>query len=609
MCCRLIETLRPALSWLAWWAPCAAMAWGSLYPGETHQYILRQAYQLLASDPALSGVNFPTLEQMLAHEGVAWTVDGLKGVGPDAAGMSRYSDHYYNPITQEGNGPQAAAYYFGMLSRAVTLSKGEAAAKSGAWGAHFLADMFVPYHVVGTTRTRARDIFDAQMALHPGVVELPAAIFGSGKLAYLSPFKGGNTNFHTEIRRLLYKTNPDESDWFDPWYFNGNTETMMTKTSSHIAWEVTPQPTAFDLPRVVPIWTNATARLDNPQAMQSEQVRRLAIISATETRNHLEELFDRPAPGINRAIQAVHTVWRASFSGMRPKLEYSKESSDTYQVRGMIGNAGSAEVSALLGRLTPQGCRLLGPAEQPIPGQIAPGGSIKSPSWRVRLENEPCQLKLEVTGHYAGPDLQYAQVESHLMPPDQPKATGLKNSGYFAVHTLYALDDKVNTQQAMQYGNRFSGEKLHWKGNAFSFKATTHYKPSDSIYRDVKEISFEGTVASDGSRIDSFNYKCTTTEFNYDEQTEVRVEQISLKDVPLEWSPERLEFDGTRRQSYRFSIKDPQAAMSRLQTFLVKATGPRSNGREWKKPWRFNIYSDSEPPLAITFSADKDQLP
>ena len=586
--------------------PSIVHAWGSLYPGETHQHILRQAFALLVRDPAYSSGSFPSIDAMLAHEGVNWTLDGgLKGIGPDAAGMSRYSDHYYNPVTQEGTGPQASAYYFRLLSRATAQGQHEAAAKAAAWGAHFLADMFVPFHVVGTTRERASAILEEQTALHPGLVELPREISGSDKLGYLSPFKGGSRNFHTEIRRLLYKTNPDESDWFDPWYLNGNTDIMMTKTSSHIAWEVTPQPSPYNLPRFVPFWTNATAQFHDPQAMQAEQVRRLAVISATETRNKLEDLFDAPAPGINRAIQSVHTMWRSSFSGMRPSMEVSKESSDTFLIRGVIRNVADADVSALTARLTPHACRVLGPVEVAVPGTIAPAGSTKTPSWRVRVDNEPCRLKLEVTGRFSTPDLQYAAVESQLAPPDQPNATGIRYTSYFDLRSLYALDSKANIQQGMACNNFYSGAKVTWKGNAFSYKAKTEYKPSGGGHREIKEVSFDGTVASDASRIESFLFKSKATIYRYDEISDVRVEHLGLKDIPLVWSPEKPEFDGTKRMSYRFSLSDPLATLERMQTFYFSFW----NGQpvEWKKPLRFTRYSESELPVMITFSKEPNQ--
>ncbi|MEI8189926.1 MAG: hypothetical protein WCI75_09450, partial [candidate division NC10 bacterium] len=97
--------------------PVPALPWGSLYPGETHQYIISTAYNRLKADPAFATHLFPTFSVIKGHEGVQWTATGLFGVGPDGAGMSRYSEHYYNPVTGEGGGPTSSAHYFAYLVR------------------------------------------------------------------------------------------------------------------------------------------------------------------------------------------------------------------------------------------------------------------------------------------------------------------------------------------------------------------------------------------------------------------------------------------------------------------------------------------------------------
>ena len=59
---------------------------------------------------------------------------------------------------------------------------------------------------------------------------------GSAKLSYAAPFKSLSGNFSTEVTRHLTLSN---EDWFDPWYYNGDRETLMSETSSNIAWETT----------------------------------------------------------------------------------------------------------------------------------------------------------------------------------------------------------------------------------------------------------------------------------------------------------------------------------------------------------------------------------
>jgi hypothetical protein len=41
-------------------------------------------------------------------------------------------------------------------------------------------------------------------------------------------------------KNFITRTDPAEADWFDAWYYNGNTEALMIKTSSHVAWEAAP---------------------------------------------------------------------------------------------------------------------------------------------------------------------------------------------------------------------------------------------------------------------------------------------------------------------------------------------------------------------------------
>ena len=50
-------------------------SWGALIPARHHQYIVKMAYEKQKLDPAFKGKNrdiFPTLKNVLAHEGVSW---------------------------------------------------------------------------------------------------------------------------------------------------------------------------------------------------------------------------------------------------------------------------------------------------------------------------------------------------------------------------------------------------------------------------------------------------------------------------------------------------------------------------------------------------------
>ena len=65
-------------------SPHKAMAWGAIDGvAETHQLILKLAYQLLSKDPAFVPADFPSLESILANEGVNPITK--KGPGPDGS--------------------------------------------------------------------------------------------------------------------------------------------------------------------------------------------------------------------------------------------------------------------------------------------------------------------------------------------------------------------------------------------------------------------------------------------------------------------------------------------------------------------------------------------
>lgn len=403
--------------------PAAAHAWGSLAPAQTHQYILQQAYKKLSADPAFDPKAFPALEEILGHEGVVWarykwTGEGyiglgadynvLSGPGPDSRGASRFSEHYYNPKFGKGGAPDSVSRYYRYLAEGMLTSKREALAKSAAWGAHFLADMFCPYHVIGTDRASIQAIYDGQNAKHKGEIYLQDEVKGSVKLAYLTPVKFLSNNFNTEVTRYLTKSG---EDWFDPWYYNGNTELAMSETSSHIAWETTIAHSATGLAGYDPAWKNAPKTFDQPWASQAGQAGRLTVAAATETSSRIAAYFDNPDPAIGNAIQAVATVWRASFSAIRPSLETAREG-EFLVVRAAVSNRGSAELRGVEARLTSDGCQIdPQQATRKIPS-IAAGQAASPQPWRIRGAGETCRLKLEVIGDYGAPDLQYAMATS-----------------------------------------------------------------------------------------------------------------------------------------------------------------------------------------------------
>ena len=432
--------------------PTAALPWGSLYPAETHQYIIATAFDRLKADPAFAPTLFPAFSAIKNHEGVQWTygdyyLPAMSGVGADGHGMSTYAEHYYNPQTNEGEAPSSVARYYSALIRNNLLgmkSTAEGGPKAAAYSAHFLADVTVPYHVNGASRATAEKIWVEQQAYRTQTVTLPQSITGLSVLSYKTPIKGLSHNFYTELSRFIILTDPPELDWFDPWYYNGNTEALMEKESSHILWEAFPTGEAASafharagqgLDGYDPHWKNATPTFDNPWVGQAEQARQFAIFQATKTRELQAEYVENPTPALRGAIRAVYTLWRASFSGLRPTIEFQPEAgAATYRVTGKVTNAASAPASGLRARLTATNCTVVGDKEKSLGPSLAAGKTqTVSASWQVQpTADKACQLKLEVIATYAIPDLQYSLVErafapqhvtqevSEPKPPEQP---------------------------------------------------------------------------------------------------------------------------------------------------------------------------------------------
>jgi hypothetical protein len=348
------------------------------------------------------------------------------------------------------------AHYFSELVKANVLNlknMNEGGPKQAAYCAHFLADIFVPYHVNGTSRANAEKIWVEQQGYETQQITLPETITGSMVLSYLTPYqnKGADRNYYPELFRFVTLTDPPEFDWFDPWYYNGTSKNyseyfhsqsidnpaLVTNVSSHILWEGRPsgqltasafhQQAGQGLDGYDPHWKNATPAFDNPGVGQSEQARLFTIFKATETRDRQEFYFNTPTIPLRDAIRAVYTLWRASISGLRPAIEYQPEAnSTTYRVTGKVTNAASAPASNLRARLTATNCTVAGDKEKSLGSSLAAGNKqTVSASWQVQpTADKTCQLKLEVVGAYTIPDIQYAKVERLFMPDHrEPKIT------------------------------------------------------------------------------------------------------------------------------------------------------------------------------------------
>lgn len=444
--------------------PGRVAAWGSIAGSATHQFILDQAYALLAADPAFDPAVFPTLAEIQAHEGVNWFGTGawfdyLVGPGPDSEGASQYSDHYYNPTTTEGDGPTASADQYVDLANGMAEGKKDAAALGAAWGAHFLADMYVPFHVVGGYRDTVQAEYTRQGGAGASTMTLAEAVTGPVDLCYRCGIKDwswfGADNFKTEVGRFLGIATPvttgasgnSHLDWFDPWYYNG-TWPASVKSSSHVVWEgAVTHPAAGAVSGYDTRWQNATPGFGSPAAAQKAQVEALAIAAATETRTNLVARIGDDDPAINHAIQSAYTVWRASISALRPDIAVEQDPSapGAYKVTAIVNNVAPETAKNVRVRLTVTGGAITGGTpEQPI---ASPGGVVKtdkSIQWAVKTDKpSECSLTLEVIGSYAQtPDLQYAKFQKPLGQPEGSLDV------IFAIDVTASMSDDIDSVKA-----------------------------------------------------------------------------------------------------------------------------------------------------------------
>ena len=413
--------------------PPRAFSYGVLAPAQTHQHILREAYRLLAADPAFDPALFPKLDEILAQEGVNWAninyngsglgvipdVSLLEGPGPDCKGNSPFSWHYYNPVIKEGNGPMATGKYFHYLSEGMLTNKRAAVPQAAAWSAHFLADMHCPVHTVGMMKASAEKLRQEHLAKYKGTksegaIYLTDDIKGSVQLGYLTPVKFLSNNFQTEISRFFDKG----EDWFDPWYYNGTTP-FVTETSSHIAWETTVNPGPYNLSGYEPTWKNGHPSFDHPIDVQVIQASQLAVAAATLTRSKLEYFFDNPQPIINHAIRDVYTMWRGSFSALTPKI-VTQEKENEIHVSANIRNRAGAAMETVQAKLTVSACAIKeGVAIQTV-GRINAGGNLTGGDWVLKPGIGTCKLKLQIIAACAAPDLQYAETEAAVSLKAKP---------------------------------------------------------------------------------------------------------------------------------------------------------------------------------------------
>ena len=417
-----------AVAWLL--APAMAHAWGSveLGPGwvpgarlpATHQYIDAQVLERLRGNPAFREDQFPGADEIRRFGTISLS---QIGDGPDAIDASLYSSHYYNPAlaagTSAGGGPQASGEFLGRLIGQLQVDPADAA-RDAAWSSHFLADMFVPYHVVGCSAADLA-VLRARCGEPCERIELPGVI--TGPLYLCSPLQGNE--FHTEIGRFP-ATGTGTQDWFDPWYWNATTS-LSPNSSSHLGWEVGVAFRSTGTLEVDPLWREGVRGaapvddwwFDGYRAGQVELATRFAAACAGRTRASIGYYFRNGEVALTAAAGAVYTLWRASFSALRPSARLTSVagedgSSGLYDITCTVRNTdGEDAAEGVRVRLTPldSATLLSGERIQSLgTGSLAPGAEGTGGSWRVRsADGGTCRVKVEAIATYRNtPDLQYA---------------------------------------------------------------------------------------------------------------------------------------------------------------------------------------------------------
>jgi len=405
--------------------PNNAHGWGAISGlAPTHQFIVDRAMRLLSSDPIVQHFNFPTTEEIQSRDNVQVGLSGLTGPGPDASGNSDYSWHYFNPKTGKGNAPAKAAEYFGqmMIQRVWNGDQTWGA----AWSAHFLADMFVPFHTVGMPAVEVERLNDSRRYI------LNWEICDDWRIMYspskLPPPQWGLNHDHTaNIQRFcasFWPGHPDRVDWFDPWYWNGyGAGTTGVVSGSHAVWEgmASKGLEFFDYEQLSqriqmeswydPIWLNRKSAFGEQfWSNQSGAVRAFTGACARRTRDNARGILKYPFLGMAMAARAVLTLYRASMTALG--LSYSQEllPQGGYRIFGNVFNGSLYDhVDDVEVSLRFEGQRGSEASVHRLNGSIPPNQSA-SVYWDVP-SGAPVDGLMEVSGLFRNtPDMGYARM-------------------------------------------------------------------------------------------------------------------------------------------------------------------------------------------------------
>ncbi|MFA5309416.1 MAG: zinc ribbon domain-containing protein [Dehalococcoidales bacterium] len=441
------------------------MGWGAVVDAsEVHQLILRTAYNFLSSDPAFNPEIFPTLEEILANEGVTEWVSG-NGPGPDAENAnSPWADHWYNADApgSKGNAPNAVKREFqDLLQFMLDIKIGSGITQSSspqhaaAWGAHFLADVETPFHTNGVSREEILRIYNAQGGHGASSIILDADIVGSLDFCYRCVFDP-DWDFKPEIEAFLARTDP-MADWFDPWYNNGATDI----SSSHVLWEgfagnIKTIPAVTTYSPGWKNWENKTPVYDlaTIAANQAGQAAAFAELAAENSRRTQLAGLNNPEACVAVAAQRVASLWRAGFTAVSPWLEVTVPDAtkpNEFKITGHFTNTGSGQASQVKAKLTVTGGTISGGDTKSAPDASA--GNTSEISWNVKANSaDGCSLRLDVVYDYSQPDMQYASVQDRTGQV-QPAATTPADNGLHSTVILINGSSQIKGISFMGFVN------------------------------------------------------------------------------------------------------------------------------------------------------------
>lgn len=476
-----------------------AYPWGSfrgvvgIKVTDTHQQIVQAAFDLFLNDPRIKGLSgIPVggartvwIDKVLEYEGVNGSLRNLSayGPGPDAEGATTYSCHWFNPSTGAGQAPLAAADWYSRFIKGILGLGGgdEEIFKGLAWSSHFLADMFVPYHLngipaadalarsgagiftLGEAEAGPAFLFEPQPPPPGGTI--PGTVIGDLSRAYDNWSREGwglNSNFR-ELLELFRLNNraagqgreTNHLDWFDPWYWTGypartvvlggvlpsdpNLDPGRSVLSTHATYESLAHgrfvqtggyKRAFGVPPPYdPLWTNPYpdyAFSGEAWRAQSLAVQNFAARIAQRTRERTDAYWRAPETAVRAAVEAVYTMWRSAYTALQPMIVVGRDPArpnDGLVITANVQNHAlepCVNVSLRL-RLEKNGS-VVAENIQPPSGAIV-GTMARAWSWFVQVDpNQEYNVIVEAVGAYARtPDRQHALSYASYRPdPRQP---------------------------------------------------------------------------------------------------------------------------------------------------------------------------------------------